>query len=148
MTPKPASNDGSRIGYELVAETTPLCTTPCVVDVPAGNLLLRFPQIGTGDTETDLVRVGPEPSVYRRSLTLYDEDSSLFGLIATSLGGMAAVTGAALLPVGLAKHDAGMTTGGAITLGVGAIVTTLGIIALRRHPTTFRPGASNHFPLH
>lgn len=144
---QPFSKDGSRIGYELVGEGSPLCTSPCVVDVRPGNLLLRFPQIGTDDYEVDLVHVGPDPSVYRRSLSVYDEDSSTFGILATSIGAAPLVAGAALLPIGLARDNSGMTVAGGISLGVGALVMTLGILALRRHPTTFRPGASSHFPL-
>jgi hypothetical protein len=147
MVPQPHSKDGSRIGYELVAEASPLCTTPCVVDVPPGNLLLRFPQLGTDDYEVDLVRVGPDPSVYRRSLSVYNEDSSTFGILATSIGALPLVAGTALLPIGLARDSNGMTVAGGINLGVGVVVMTLGILALRRHPTTFQPGASNHFSL-
>jgi hypothetical protein len=51
------------------------------------------------------------------------------------------------LPIGLSQDSRGMTIAGGITLGVGAVVMTLGILSLRANASTFRPGASNHFPL-
>lgn len=101
-------------------------------------------------TEVELVHIGPEPSVYRRSLSIYNDGSGglrLFGVLATSIGGASAVTGTALLPIGLAKDSSGLTISGGITLGVGAVLLAIGIWAIRADSPTYRPGASNHFPL-
>jgi len=129
-----------------------LCpTSPCVSDVPESNVLLGFPVIGDSDAmETELVHVGPDPSVYRRSLSVYDDNTGaerVLGIIATSLGGAAAMTGTVLLPIGLAKDNAGLTTAGAISLGAGALLLTVGILMIRHDAPTYRPGSSNHFPL-
>lgn len=140
-----------RVGYHLVETPEPLCaTSPCVSDLPVGNVLLGFPVIGNNATEVELVHIGPDPSVYRRSLSIYTDNTGaerVLGIIATSLGGAAAITGTVLLPVGLARDNTALTTAGGITLGAGALLITLGILAIRHDAPTYRPGSSNHFPL-
>jgi hypothetical protein len=141
-----------RVSYRLFERPETLCaTTPCATDVPVGNVLLGFPVIGKPDaTEIELVHVGPDPSVYRRSLSIYKDDTGgtrLFGIIATAVGGSAAITGTALLPIGLAKDIDGMTLAGGISLGAGAALLAFGIWAIRHDAPTYRPGSSNHFPL-
>jgi hypothetical protein len=71
----------------------------------------------------------------------------LGGILATSFGGMSMITGAALLPIGLAKDEGGFTTAGAITLSAGAVAVAIGIWALRRGASIERPGSANHFQL-
>jgi hypothetical protein len=71
----------------------------------------------------------------------------VLGIIATSLGSASAITGAALLPIGLSKDNNTMTTAGGITLGAGALAIVLGILAIRADSPTYRPGSSNHYPL-
>ena len=87
-------------------------------------------------------------SVYRRSLSVYEGNTGALrtmGIIGTSVGGAALITGIVLLPIGLADDSDGLTTAGGLTLGLGAAVMTLGILAIRRDSPTYRPGASNHF---
>ena len=151
MRPEP-SHSGSHVTYRFSEVPETLCpTTPCVADVPSGNLLLGFPVLGDpGNLEVELVRVGPEPSVYRRSLSIYDGHTGterVLGIIATAIGGSSAITGTALLPIGLARDNRGLTLAGGITLGAGAALLTLGILAIRHDAPTYRPGSSNHFPL-
>jgi len=125
-----------------------LCpASPCVVDLPAGNLILGFPVIGDPDRlETELIHVAPGTTVYRRALSEYRaHPSSVWGILATSIGGTAALTGTVLLPIGLAGGSGGLTAAGGLSLGVGAALTTLGILALRGSADTFRPGSSIHF---
>ena len=96
------------------------------------------------------MHIGPEPSVYRRSLSIYEDQTGatrVTGIILTAVGGTSAATGAVLLPIGLAKDSTGMTTAGGITLGAGAALLTLGILMMRADAPTYRPGSSNHFPL-
>jgi len=143
---------GGHTTYELHEAPTLLCAvTPCVTNLPVGNVLLGFPVIGDDDKqEVELVHIGAEPSVYRRSLSVYNDSSGglrLFGILATSIGGASAITGTALLPIGLAKDNTGLTVSGGITLGVGALALAIGIWAIRADSPTYRPGSSNHFPL-
>jgi hypothetical protein len=150
MQAEQRQDDLGRVSYQLTENPEPLCpTSPCTTDVPPGNLLLGFPVIGDpGAMETELVHVGPGTSVYRRSLSVYDGGTGglrTMGIIGTSVGGAALITGIVLLPIGLSDDSDGLTTAGAISLGAGAAVLTLGILAIRRDSPTFRPGASNHF---
>ena len=128
-----------------------LCArTPCATDVPAGNLLLGFPVKGNGDLEVELVHVpAGEVGIYRRALSEYRDDSGglrVFGIIETSIGGAALITGTVLLPVGLSNDNDTMTAAGAINLAAGAVMLAVGIWAIWRDSTTYRPGSSNHFP--
>jgi len=153
MQAHPIDRGQGRVTYGFSEEPSPLCaTSPCVADVPVGNLLLGFPVAGNrGGMETELVYVGAEPGVYRRALSYYHHKPVgflyVFGVVATSVGGAAAMTGVALLPAGLSKHNDGLTTAGGITLGAGAALVALGIWALRHEADLYRPGSSIHFPL-
>ncbi|MBA3463384.1 MAG: hypothetical protein H0T46_25740 [Deltaproteobacteria bacterium] len=123
--------------------------TPCVVDHPRGNILLGFPVAGcTQGTEYELVHVGPHPSVYTRSLSLYEDNTGtekILGIIGTSIGAAAGITGIALLPAGLSNDNNRLAVAGGITLGAGALLTTIGILMIRHDSATYRPGSANHF---
>jgi hypothetical protein len=151
MKPEQTDNGQGGVSFRFVEAPELLCATPCVADLPRGNLLLGFPVLGDPSAlEVELVHVGPEPSVYRRSLSIYDGRSGagrVLGIIGTALGGTAVMTGAALLPIGLAKDLDGLTLAGGISLGAGAALLALGIWAIRHNAATYRPGSSNHFPL-
>lgn len=151
VKPEPKTNAQGRTSYQLIEVPELLCArSPCVTDLPAGNVVLGFPVVGRSYTEVELVHVGPEPSVYRRSLSIYEDNTGatrVLGIIATALGGTALMTGSALLPIGLAKDNGAMTTAGAINLGGGAVLLVVGILMMNADAPTFRPGSSNHFPL-
>jgi hypothetical protein len=123
--------------------------TPCVVDHPPGNILLGFPVAGCIEgTEYELVNVGPHPSVYTRSLSLYEDNTGtekILGIIGTSIGAAAGITGIALLPAGLSNDNSRLAIAGGITLGAGALLTTIGILMIRHDSATYRPGSANHF---
>jgi hypothetical protein len=150
LEPQPFESNGRR-DYVLVEKPHELCPhAPCVANLPVGNILLGFPVIGNDDLESELVHVGPEPSVYRRTLSVYTPSSGaeyVLGIIGTALGGTSLVTGTVFLPIGLAKDNTGLTTAGAVTLGAGALLLTIGILMIHGGAPTYRPGASNHFPL-
>ena len=79
-------------------------------DVAAGNVLLGFPVVGRSAMEVELVNIGPDPSVYRRSLSIYEDRTGttrVLGIIATAVGGASLMTGAVLLPIGLARDSGG-----------------------------------------
>ena len=147
-----ANPNGARPGVHFDEQFEPFCSpSPCAVDLPFGNVLLAFPRIGEpGLNEVEVVHVGPQSSVYRRSLSVYDDRTGalrVLGIIATSLGGASAITGTALLPVGISDGNSGLTTAGAITLGGGALLMAIGIWAIRTDAPTYRPGSINHFAM-
>jgi hypothetical protein len=136
--------------YEAtVLDTLEECRTPCVFDLPPGHQLLAFPMHGWRQVEVDDVWVSPTPSLYRRALGWGRSGGAGFvlGVLGATFGGMSLATGAALLPVGLATDKSGLTTSGAITLGVGAVLTALGIWAIAENPELRRPGAGAQYDL-
>ncbi len=151
MAAKPVAGDDGRVRYRFNEAPQLLCpASPCVADLPPGNILLGFPVIGNRKLETELVHVDPGTTVYRRSLSLYEDNTGglrVMGIISTSVGGAAAITGIVLLPIGLSDDSDGLTTGGGITLAAGAALLAFGIWAIRRDAPTYRPGSANHFAL-
>ncbi|MGE0546042.1 MAG: hypothetical protein AB7O24_07520 [Kofleriaceae bacterium] len=123
--------------------------TPCVIDEPPGNILIGFPVLGCGPAiDYDLVHVGLDPSIYRRSLGIFEDETGaerIIGIVMASVGAGAAITGTALLPAGLSKDNDGLTAAGGITLGAGALLTTIGVLLIRHDSATYRPGSANHF---
>lgn len=151
MEPHPVDN-GSAIQTWWFSESyTPLCeTSPCVVDLAPGNVLLGFPVIGSrNEFEVDLVHISEEPTVYRRALSHAGGGGGGFvlGIVGVTFGGMSAVTGMALLPIGLAKDKDGMTLAGGITLGVGAVLVGLSTLAMIVDRPQYQAGASAHYPV-
>lgn len=146
-----AFNDGNGdTRYRFFESPQPLCSSsPCVADLPLGNVLLMFPVRGKSTTEVELVHVGAEPTVYRRSLSVYERKKKgatyVLGIIAASVGTAAAITGVTLLPIGLGDDNRDLAFAGGITLAAGALLVAVGVWAIRRNSDTFRPGSSIHF---
>src|SRR5207237_10370575 len=71
--------------------------TPCVIDEPPGNILIGFPVLGCDAAiDYDLVHVGLETSVYRRSVAVFENDTGaekIVGIVGASLGAAASITG-------------------------------------------------------
>jgi hypothetical protein len=152
MQTKPSPNAQGVPTVRFIQAPMELCPrAPCVTDVPVGNVILGFPVIGDDSAlETELVNIGPDPSVYRRSLSVYTDNTGatrVLGIIAASIGTGSAITGSALLPAGLANDNHGLTVAGGITLGAGAALILAGILMIRADSPTFRPGSSNHYPV-
>lgn len=152
MKAEPFEDDQGRTRFRFHEAPEPLCaTSPCVLDLTPGNVLLGFPVAGDDHSmEIELVHVGEETAVYRRSLSHYRHNKGalwVLGIIGTSLGGTSLLTGTTLLPLGLADGNEGLTVAGATTLGGGALLITLGVLAIRADSPTYRPGSANHFPL-
>ncbi|MBZ0233057.1 MAG: hypothetical protein K8M05_12065 [Deltaproteobacteria bacterium] len=149
MQPTAVAGDDGRVRYRFSEKPESFClAAPCLLEVPSGNVLLAFPMIGKGQLETELVHVDPGTTVYRRSLSLYQDNTGAlrtWGIVSTAVGGTATMTGAVLLPIGLGEDMDGMTTAGAITLGAGIAMLVFGIWAIRKDAPTYRPGSANHF---
>ncbi len=152
MKAEPFDDGQGRTRFRFHETPAPLCaTSPCVVDLTPGNVLLGFPVSGDEHSmEVELVHIGEETAVYRRSLSQYRRNKGalwVLGIVGTSLGGTSLLTGTTLLPLGLSDGNDGMTIAGATTLGGGALLLTLGILAIRADSSTFRVGSAIHFPL-
>lgn len=150
MDPQPITTSTGRTTFRFDEKPTLLCeASPCISDMAPGNVLVGFPVIGDRDAwETELIHVGPETNVYRRSLSVYNDGHPgmrVLGIIMTSVGGASLITGTTLLPIGLSKSSGGLTTAGAVTLGAGALLLTVGILTIRWGSATYRPGSVNHF---
>ena len=152
MQAEPFEDGQGRTRFRFYEAPTPLCaTSPCVVDLTPGNVLLGFPVTGDDNSmEIELVHVGEGAAVYRRSLSYYHRNKGalwVLGIIGTSAGGASLLTGTALLPLGLARGNDGVTIAGGTTLGAGALLVTLGILAIRADSPISRSGSAIHFPL-
>jgi hypothetical protein len=148
----PVDAGGGRTKFNFTTRLETACpAAPCVIDLPRGNVVLGFPYLNDPTTfETHLLHIGSEPAAFRKALSFAAPASTgakVFGILFTTFGGISAVTGATLLPIGLAKDSDGMVTAGTITLGAGAIMLALGIVTLRRNPSVYRDGAATHFQL-
>ncbi len=149
MKPTPVTDAQGRTRYEFFESPEVLCaTTPCVVKLPLGNVVLSFPvSSNPGAREVELVHVEASPTVYRRALSYYQAPQSgrTLGVVATSIGGTTVVAGASMLPIGLAQDIGGLTLAGGISLAAGAILTALGIWKLTGTSSSFRQGSAIHF---
>lgn len=138
--------------YRFSQSDIALCeSTPCVAQLPLGNVLVGFPVIGQPDKmESELIHVSEAPTVYRRQLSLYEDHTGamrIVGLVGAPVGAVGLSVGGVLLSVGLDKHKDGMTTAGAITLGASTALLVASILMIRADAPTFRPGSANHYPL-
>lgn len=140
---------GDRAVVATASGSERLCDSPCVVDLAPGRYRLAFPLRGSHRLELADVVVMSPPTVYRRALGSYDSAGAplVLGILGVVFGGASFVTGSVLFPVGLGSEDAGLTTAGAITLGVGAALTALGIVGIAMSPTTVQQGSAVQFLL-
>lgn len=149
--PRPQDNSPRRQTFRFFELPPELAcqSTPCVIDEPPGNILLGFPVVGCREgAEYELVNVGLDPSVYSRTLSVFEDETGaerIAGIVSTSIGAAAAITGIALLPAGLSKDNDRLAAAGGITLGAGALLLTVGILMIRHDSASYRPGAANHF---
>jgi hypothetical protein len=152
MNPESFEGADGRPSYEIRESYEDLCdTTPCVLDLRPGNIILGFPVIGDeAGLKIDLVHVGSDTSVYRRSLDIYDPRKGgpyKFGIFSAAFGASAVIVGLPMVPVGFSDGRYGLGTAGAVTLGVGAALMALGIRLIKVHSPTHRPGNWTHYPL-
>ena len=151
MTTRAVSDDTGVVRFAFNEKPEILCAaSPCIADLPAGNVLLGFPVTGDPHVrEVELVHIkANETSVYRRALSYSNGKTGKarsVGIVWTALGGMAATAGAAMLPVGLVKDIDGLTIGGGASLLAGSALLAWGIWVIRSESPVYRPGSSIHF---
>lgn len=136
-------------GYQaFVVGVRPLCTTPCVVDLPYGShpLMLRSTTDETRQSELDL-DVGPKPKIVRHTLGERKDGGALrtVGASLLMLGITAAVTGGILWAVGSGAKSDGLESTGQLVTGLGAGGIGLSIPLLIVGRPTERPGATTEW---
>ncbi len=138
-------------GYRaVVVGVKPVCTTPCVVDLPYGShpLVLRSTTDETRQSELDL-DVGPKPKVVRHTLGERRDGGAVrtVGASLLLLGITAGLTGAILWGVGAGAHSDGLeSTGQVVTaIGAGGIGLSIPLFVIGR--PTERPGATTEWTM-
>jgi hypothetical protein len=110
--------------WDVVVDGQPMCATPC-----SGPLYpLQFVVLRSQERRPVLLDVGRLPPG-QLLVSAKPMESGMYagGIVATTLGGMALVTGITLLSVGLAKDRSGMSTAGLITGAAGGLALPWGI---------------------
>ncbi|MBL8605001.1 MAG: hypothetical protein JNK72_23940 [Myxococcales bacterium] len=148
-----AFNAGSRpavpVGNQVVYGR-PLCVTPCAVALPRGPRELRFSGQEPESNRQGFgwVTVGAETTYVRHAPGFRDsrEGSFLVALLMSSVGAMGLLMGGVLAAVGETTTDRGepvdFRPAGLVTLGVGGLLTTVGItLGVLRRPVV-QPGST------
>jgi predicted permease len=110
--------------WDVLVDNSAVCSTPC-----SGPLFpLQFVVLQSHEPDPVLLEIGRLPPG-DFVVTGKPRQNGMYagGIVATTLGGMALVTGITLTAVGLAKDKDGMTTAGLITGGVGLLTVPAGI---------------------
>ncbi len=140
--------------FRLIEEPSEVCpATPCVLDLPVGNVLLAFPVLGNeGALSTpELVHVSGEASVFRRNLDLYAHDRRALyrsGGIFMALSFVAMIAGL-IVGQNAAEGDPGSTdrlVGRSMLIGGAALMIPSTLMLYYGSPTQ-TPGSSVHFPV-
>lgn len=132
----------------------PLCTTPCVVDLPYGShpLVLRSTTDASRISELEL-EVGPRPKIVRHELGERKNGGAAnsIGSSVLVLGAITALTGGLLWGLGelSSKPDqpSGLVGPGQVVTGVGAAGILLSIPLLVIGRPSERPGATTEWTL-
>jgi hypothetical protein len=128
----------------------PLCTTPCVVDLPYGShpIVLRSLSDETRQSETEL-EVGARAKVFRHTLGERNDGGALrtLGGSLLTLGILAATTGAVMWLAGNASNNgsSSLTASGQLVTGLGAGGVLLSIPFLVAGRPTERPGSTTEW---
>ncbi|MBX3213207.1 MAG: hypothetical protein KF850_14325 [Labilithrix sp.] len=130
----------------------PICTTPCVVDLPYGShpLVLRSTTDETRVSELEL-DVGPKPKIVRHALGERKDGGAVraVGSTVLVLGAITALTGGLLWGIGELASKSGSPSSlvgtGQVLTGIGAagIVVSIPLMVIGR--PTERPGATTEW---
>jgi hypothetical protein len=129
----------------------PLCTTPCVVDLPYGShpLVLRSVSDESRQSETEL-DVGARAKIFRHTLGERNDGGGLrtAGASLLTLGILTATTGAVLWLAGSASANGSrLTSTGQTIAALGSAGIVLSIPFLIAGQPTVRPGATTQWTL-
>lgn len=128
-------------GGSYGVKTTPICRTPCVVDLPLGTH-----RVAVGATRVS-VTVSPKPTVVR--VTQPEEDrlptARYLGLFAMPLGATGVGVGGAALALDAASHKSEHRNLGIAAISVGGVLLVTGIVASYLARGSTRPGGTRQF---
>jgi hypothetical protein len=130
----------------------PLCTTPCVVDLPYGShpIMLRSTSDASRQSETEL-DVGARAKVFRHTLGERTDGGGtrVVGASLLTLGILAVAAGAVVWGAGAASSHGSpsLVSGGEVLAGAGAGGVVLSIPFLLAGRPTERPGATTQWSL-
>ena len=110
--------------WNVAVDGNPLCATPCTLDLSP----YQFTTLLSQEDNPLVLEVGrlPPGDLVITGRPLHG-GMRAGGIVATTLGGMAAVVGVTLTTIGAAKDRQGVLTAGLINLGVGAVTVAGGI---------------------
>lgn len=136
-----------------IVDVRPLCTTPCVVDLPYGTHPLVLQSMADESRQsTAELDVGPRPKIFRHALGERTDGGTAraIGTTVMGLGAVTAVTGAILWGVGaLAESSDGrpssLVSPGQITLAAGASAMVVALPFLLFSRPTERPGTTTEW---
>jgi hypothetical protein len=144
------NGEAAHVGEVTLASVRPLCTTPCVLDLPYGAhpLLLRSTNDETRASAAE-VDVGPRPKVFRHTLGERTDGGPVrpVALSILGVGLLTAVTGGILWGVSASGRTGSLRTTGEIATGAGAGAVMLSLPLLFFARPTERPGATTEWSL-
>ncbi len=133
-----------------VVGVRPVCTTPCVVDLPYGPhpLVFRSKQDPDRESETE-VEIGPRPKIVRHALGERHDGGAAYtlGVVMLVLGSVAATTGGILWSAGAAGRSDALTPSAQSLTVAGGTTALLGLPLLLASRPTERPGATTEWAL-
>ncbi|MFO0757543.1 MAG: hypothetical protein U0359_13690 [Byssovorax sp.] len=119
--------EGGESRWSLSSSGRPLCETPCTLRYPAGTALsLLQLDVPRKPARLDVPYV--DPGLYDIAARPRSMGAFAPGVVAAAFGGMGAVVGVVLTPVGCSQNNTSMCEGGLVTLGVSGAVLALGIV--------------------
>jgi len=115
-----------------------VCAAPCDSEIIVQGILLRA--TAPGMTTSNAFRVQPGPGVALVKVEGGSSSLRLLGVIGLAGGLPVAFTGMTLFGYGTYKHDDGLRTAGAVTLGIGAVAVLAALPLLMMGGTDVRDG--------
>ena len=151
---------GNYVGTMGTLTTASLCaSTPCAVNLPYGQYELMFQSRTDEERQSsDMVTVGQQASVFRHELGRQEDPRAAraWGGTAMTFGVLGLATGASFLLTSAlvnsndsngasSSSSSTFSTIGVVTIGVGAVLTALGIGLLVAGRPKVQPGSSVQF---
>lgn len=146
-----AAMDTSGEHSATVVGVRPLCTTPCVVDLPYGSHPLVMHSLSDSSRQSETqIEVGARAKVFRHTLGERTDGGAprTVGSSLMTLGILAVATGAIMWAAGSAETEGGsLASNGQLVTGLGAAGVLLSVPFLIAGRPTERPGSTTQWTL-